>query len=74
MDVKKLNIDNDNVKDNVVDAGHKLIGKQIKKGISSVTGSGITLTNNKIKDIIEVIRSLKKREVLIKETTTKRAS
>ena len=35
-----------------------------------MTGSGITLTNNKIKDI-KVIRSLEKREILLKGTTAK---
>ena len=34
-----------------------LIGKSIKKGISSIMGSGITLTNNEMKDIIKVIKS-----------------
>ena len=34
-----------------------IIGKSIKKGISSIMGSGITLTNNEMKDIIKVIKS-----------------
>ena len=48
MGAKKLN------RDTFVDAGLNLIGKKIKKGISSITGSGITLTNNEIKGIIKV--------------------
>ena len=34
-------------------------------------GSGITLTNNKIKDIINVVRSLENRRILLKEITRK---
>ena len=45
-------------KDTFVDAGLNLIGKKIKKGISSITGSDITLTNNEIKYITNVIKSL----------------
>ena len=36
-----------------------------------ITGSGITLTNNKIKDIRKVIKSLKNRGILLRGTTTK---
>ena len=42
-------------KDILPDAGLNIIGKKIKKGISWIIDSGITLTNNKIKDIIKVI-------------------
>ena len=38
---------------------------KIKKGISSITGSGITLTNNEIKGIIRVIMSLKNGGILL---------
>ena len=48
-----------------------MIGKIIKKGVSSITGSGITLTSNGIKDIIKVRRSLESRGILIKGTTRK---
>ena len=48
-----------------------MIGKTIKKGVSSITGSGITLTNNRIKDIIKVRRSLESRGILIKGTSRK---
>ena len=37
------------------------IGKKIKSKISSITGLGITLTNNLIKDIMKVIKSLENR-------------
>ena len=33
-----------------------MIGKKIKKEIYSITGSGITLTNNELKDLIKVIK------------------
>ena len=37
--------------------------------ISSITSSGITLTNKEIKDIIKVNRSLENWGILLKETT-----
>ena len=45
--------------------------KRFKKWISSITGSGSTLTSNKIKDIIKVIKFLEKRGILLKGTTKK---
>ena len=39
--------------------------------ISSITGSGITLTNNEMKANMKVIKSLEKRGILLKGTTTK---
>ena len=36
-----------------------------------MTGSGITLTNNEIKDIMKVIKSLQNRGILLKGTTGK---
>ena len=62
---KKLN------NDILVDAGLDTVGKKIKIGISTITGSAITLTNNEIKDIIKVIKSLEKGGILLKGTTTK---
>ena len=59
------------LKNLAVDAGLDAIGKKIKKGLSSTTGSGITLTNNKIKDIMKVIRSLENRGILLKELLEK---
>ena len=52
IDAKKIN------NDILVDAGLNLNGTYIKQGISSIAGSGATLTNNEIKDIIKVIKSL----------------
>ena len=40
-----------------VDTGLGITGIEIKKGISSIEGSRITLTNNEIKDIIKDIIS-----------------
>ena len=45
--------------------------RKIKKKLSSITGSGLTLTNNEIKNIVKVIRSLENREVLLKVTIRK---
>ena len=42
--------------------------------ISLITGSGITLTKNEIKDIIKVIKSLENRGVLLKGTARKISS
>ena len=38
---------------------------------TSSKGAGITLTNNEIKDIIKLIKSLENRGILLKETTRK---
>ena len=65
MGAKKIN------NDILVDIGLNLLGKKTKKGISSVKGSRITLTNNEIKDIIKVIKSLENRGFLLKGTTKK---
>ena len=48
-----------------------LLGIKIKRGISSITDSEITLTNNETKDIMNVIKSLENKGILLKETTTK---
>ena len=37
-------------------------------------GTGLSLTNNEIKDIMKVIKSLENREILLKGTTTKTTS
>ena len=58
-------------KDTFVDAVLNLIGKKIKKWISSITGSDITLTNNEVKYITKVIKSLGIRWILLKGTTKK---
>ena len=42
--------------DLLVDSGLNIIGKKTKKGFSTITGSGLMLTNNEIKNnIIKVI-------------------
>ena len=45
--------------------------KIIKKGITSITGSGKTLTNNETKDIMKVIKPLENKGILLKGTTRK---
>ena len=50
-------------KDIFVDAGIYVICKMIKKWILSITGSGITLTNNEIKYIVKAIKSLENRGI-----------
>ena len=44
---------------------------RLKKDFLTSEGSGITLTNNEIKDIMKVIKSLENRGILLKETTRK---
>ena len=54
------------------DLGKYFLDKRIERLIKEyITGSGITLTNNEIKDIIKVIKSLKNRGILLKEATRK---
>ena len=55
----------------LVDAGLNLLGKKIKKGISLITRSDITLRNNEIKHIIKVIKFSENRGILLKRTTRK---
>ena len=58
----------------LVDPEINIIGKKVNNGISLVSGSGITLTNHEIKEIIKVIKSLENRGISLKETTRKIAS
>ena len=52
--------------------GKVFLDKQIDRfNKEYITGSGITLTKNEIKDIIKVIRSLENKGILLKGTTTK---
>ena len=44
---------------------------KISKKNSSITASGLTITNNEIEDVIKVIRSLGNKEILWKRTTEK---
>ena len=52
-------------------AGLHLLGEKIKKGISSVTSPAITLTNNEIKNIKKIIKSVENKVILLKGTATK---
>ena len=52
------------IEDTIVDAGLSLPGKTIEKEISSFNSSRVTLTNNEIKDIIKVVKSLENRGIL----------
>ena len=52
------NIDPKNVDNLLADTGLSITGKKVKKGISAISVSGITVANNKIKDTIKLIRSL----------------
>ena len=53
----------------------KFLHKQIDRlNKAYITGSGITLTNNEIKDIMKVIKSLENRGILLKGTTRKTTS
>ena len=45
----------------IVDAGFNDVVRKVRKGVSEMSGSGITLTNNETKDIIKVIKSVKNR-------------
>ena len=47
---------------------------KIKKRISTLEGSGLTPTNNEIKDVTKVIWSLENRGILLNETTRKNFS
>ena len=48
----------------------KTVDKSLE-GLKNILGAGITLTDNQIKDIIKVIKSLENRVILLKETTRK---
>ena len=52
--------------------GETFLDKQINRfNKEYITGSKITLTNNEIKDIMKVMKSLENKEILLKETTRK---
>ena len=44
---------------------------ELNKKFTSSKGSGITVTNNEIKDVMKVIKSLENRGILLKVTTRK---
>ena len=54
-----------------MDAEDNVLDQNIKKRLSKITDSGLTLTNKGIKDIAKVIRSLENRWISLKETTRK---
>ena len=58
----------------LVDPEINIISKKVSNGISLVSGSGITLTNHEIKEIIKVMKPLGNWGISLKETTTKIAS
>ena len=73
---RSKNIGAKNINNDVlVDSGLCLLDKKIKikklKLPSSVTGTGITLTNNEMKDIIKITKSLENIGISLKGTTTK---
>ena len=45
--------------------------RKIIPDYNNIIGSGITLTNNEIKDIMKVIKSLRNREISLKGTAKK---
>ena len=65
---KDLTINTKEAKNFLVDVEINVISKKIK---DRLTGSGITLTNNEIKYIINVIRSLENRGILLNGATKK---
>ena len=68
IEKKDLPINTKDAKNFLVDAGLNFIGKKIK---DRLTGSEVALTNNEIKNIIKVIRSLEIREISLKELIKK---
>ena len=53
----------------LADAGFNAADKKIKEKILTITGSGITLTEIEIKDIMKVIRSSEYRKTLLKRAS-----
>ena len=62
---------NKNPNNIIADIGLDTLRRKIKKGISKITGSGLTLTNNEIKDIMNVIKSSENRGNFLKGTRRK---
>ena len=55
-----------------LDIGYNLLNIKINMDTYRLlSGSGLTLTKNEIKDVVKVIRSLENRRILLKETTRK---
>ena len=59
------------VKNCLVDSGLNAIGRKIK---DKLTGLGTALTNNEMKDVRKVMRSLENRGILLKGTIRKMTS
>ena len=55
----------------VAEVTFNIIVIKIEKRISSIMGSATIITNNEIKAIIKVIKSLENRGILVKGTATK---
>ena len=55
----------------LLNTGLNILTKKLYENLSSVMGSGITLTNNEMKYIIEIIKLLQNRGIWLKENTEK---
>ena len=55
-----------NIPVTILDTGNDLFNNKTKNRSLSLKGLGLTLTNNQVKDIIKLIRSLKNRGILLK--------
>ena len=60
-----------NIPVTILDTGDDLFNNKTKNRSLSLKGLGLTLTNNQVKDIIKLIRSLKNRGILLKWNTNK---
>ena len=54
-----------------LNAGLNVLGINLNKKLSSITGKKTKLTNNEIKNITEIIRSFENRRISLKGTTEK---
>ena len=55
-----------NIPVTILDTGNDLFNNKTKNRSLSLKGLGLTLTNNQVKDIIKLIRSLENRGILLK--------
>ena len=55
----------------LLNTGLNILTKKLYENLSLVMGSGITLTNNEMKYIIEIIKLLQNRGIWLKENTEK---
>ena len=58
----------------LLNTGLNILNKKLYENLSSVMGSGITLTNNEMKYIIEIIKLLQNRGIWLKGNTEKNIS